>query len=172
MPWFVVETVPSRADEVDQFVLCQGIMSDILAKAKIMFMHRLSEFVDAFLVRGGQIYVKCGFFQVLALWHELKPKEKDEAILLRSYEWTDDEIEDFLKDCSENADTTQELSAAEFFANIARLKKTGNEVALRDYLECSELHGELRRICRVLSKVFQVRLNQKSRHFLDVFKVR
>ena len=143
-----------------------------MAKAKIMFMHNLSEFVETFLVRGEQIYVMRGFSQVLALWHELKPKEKDEAILLRSYKWTDDEIEAFLKDCSENADITQELSAAEWFANIARLKKTGNEVALRDYLECSQLYGELRRICRVLSKVFQARRNQKSRHFLDVFKVR
>ena len=135
-------------------------------------MHSPSEFVDAFLVRGGQIYVKRGFSQVLVPWHELKSKEKDEAILTRSCEWSDDQIEEFLNDCSENTDITQELSAVEAFANMARLKQAGSKEALRDYLERSQLHGELRRICRVLAKVFQARPIHKGKHYLDIFKTR
>jgi hypothetical protein len=147
-------------------------MTPMMAIVQFLSMHRLSEFVDAFLVRGGQIYVKRGFSQVLVPWHELKSKEKDEAILTRSCDWSDDQIEEFLKDCSENADITQERSAVEAFADIARLKKTGNEEALRDYLERSQLHGDLRRICRVLAKVFQARHIHKGKRYLDIFKAR
>lgn len=88
-------------------------------------MHKISEFVDAFLVNGGQLYARSGYSQVLTGWHELKTKEKDEAIKLRCHQWTDYEIEGFLNDCSSKKDITQEISASEFFANIDRLKKKG-----------------------------------------------
>jgi len=133
-------------------------------------MHSLSEFIEAFLVKGEQIFAKRAFSQALAAWDDLKPQEKDEQIRIRSCQWTNEEIEEFLNNCSKDKNITSPTPAKEYFAELAKLKEAGNNEELSKYMERSHMHGELRRICRVLAMETKTRQLQKSRYYIDTFK--
>ncbi|MBM3938064.1 MAG: hypothetical protein FJ333_05335 [Sphingomonadales bacterium] len=133
-------------------------------------MHRLEEFIETYFHKDGQLYVKRKFKEVLLAWSELSGSEKEQQIFLRCVYWTDHEIETLLDECTRKQDIIKAVLAVDYFANLDNLKKAGDSTAVEGYIERSRVNSELRRLCKVLAKAYEVRAKHKAKRFKNVFE--